>query len=106
MTRIRYVAATVALACAFAASSAWADAENTHVNSSVRDNETVSRQLTNTLLQDVAVGPYGVRVRTTNDRVLLTGSVGTVRDWMRADQDARNAASGMPVQNDLSVLIR
>ena len=105
MIRTRYVASTLALSCALAATSAWADAANTS-QSSARDDNIASKQLATELLQDVAPGPYGLRVQNRNGYVRLSGSVGTVRDWMKADEIARNAAGGAEVQNDLSVLNR
>ncbi len=105
MNRIRYVAATVALSCAVIATSAMA-AENTRSSSPARDDNIMSRQIATELVQNTAVGPYGVRVHARNGYVRLSGSVATIRDWMRADRDARNADGVNEVQNDLSVLVR
>jgi osmotically-inducible protein OsmY len=94
-------ATTVALSCAFAAGSAWADVANTS------GDAPNSKQLAGEILKDAAVGPYGVRVRTTRDGVVhLTGSVVTIRDWKSADRDAQDANGVTAVQNDLSILTR
>jgi hyperosmotically inducible protein len=87
-------AVSVALSCVFAAGSAWADVAS-------------SKQVATEILKDTAVGPYGVRVRTTQDGVVhLSGSVITIRDWKTAEADARDASGVTGVQNDLSVLVR
>jgi osmotically-inducible protein OsmY len=106
MIRTRYVASTLALSCALAATSAWADAAGSPVDSPVRDNNTTSRQIATELLQEVAPGPYGLRVQARHGYVRLSGSVASVRDWMKADEVARNSAGDAEVRNDLSVLIR
>ena len=103
MKHIRYVATTIALSCAFG--TGWANSANTSVNPPVKDSS-ISRQLTTQLLHDTAVGPYGVRVIAQNGFVRLSGSVGTVRDWKKADEVARNTDGVADVQNDLSILIR
>ena len=103
MIRTRTVA--LALACSFAASGAWADAANTSTYAARGDNAT-SKQLATDILQEVAPGPYGLRVQAKNGYVRLSGTVATVNDWMKADATARNAAGGAEVQNDLSVMIR
>lgn len=104
MIRTRYVISTLALTSALAASSAWADAAYT--NSAARDDNVSSKQLATELLQEVAPGPYGLRVQARNGYVRLSGTVATVNDWMKADETARNAAGGAEVQNNLSVMIR
>ncbi len=105
MIRTRYVTSTLALTCALAAGSVWADAENTAVTG-VRDENVASKQLATELLQEVAPGPYGLRVQARNGYVRLSGTVATVNDWMKADATARSAAAGADVQNNLSVMIR
>ena len=105
MSRTRYLVATVALSGALAATSAWADAENTSTRAPTGDHNTTSRQIASDLLQDVAPGPYGLRVQARDGYVRLSGSVATIRDWKKADEVARNADAG-EVQNDLSILIR
>ncbi len=105
MSRIRYLVATVALSSALAATSAWADAENTNTRAPAGDHNATSRQIATELLQDVAPGPYGLRVQARNGSVRLSGSVASIRDWKKADEVARNADAG-EVQNDLSILIR
>jgi len=105
MIRTRYVTSTLALSCALAASSVWADAANTTV-SGARDHNVTSKQLATDLLQEVAPGPYGLRVQARNGYVRLSGTVATVNDWMKADETARSAAGGAEVQNNLSVMIR
>ena len=94
-------AMTVAVACAFGAGSAWADVAST------TGDAPSSKALAGEILKDTAVGPYGVRVRTTRDGVVhLSGSVITIRDWKTAEADARDASGVTGVQNDLSVLVR
>jgi len=94
-------AMTAALSCVFAAGSAWADAAST------TGDAPSSKQLAGEILKDTAVGPYGIRVRTTRDGVVhLSGSVITIRDWKTAEADARDANGVTGVQNDLSVLVR
>jgi hypothetical protein len=66
----------------------------------------LSRQLANDLYKEVAVGPYGLRVRAINGVLRLTGSVGTVRDWQVAQRMATDAAPGADIRNDLNVVIR
>jgi osmotically-inducible protein OsmY len=105
MSRIRYPVAIVALSSVLAGTSAWADAGSTTASSSAKDSNITSRQLATQLLQDVAPGPYGLRVQARNGYVRLSGSVASIRDWMKADEDARNAGAG-EVQNNLAVLIR
>ncbi|HTU61958.1 MAG TPA: BON domain-containing protein [Polyangiales bacterium] len=96
-----FFATTVALSCAFAAGSAWADAAN------VSTDAPSSRQIASEILKNTAVGPYGFRVRTTSDGVVhLTGSVISIQDWKTADADARNASGVAGVQNNLSILVR
>lgn len=83
----------VGLLCAFAAGGAWAAPD--------------SKQVASEILRDAAVGPYGVRVRTTRDGVVhLTGSVVSIRDWNAADAVARDASGVTGVQNGLSILVR
>jgi osmotically-inducible protein OsmY len=106
MIRTRFVASTLALSCALAATSAWADAGNTPIDSPVRDNDTTSRQIATELLQEVAPGPFGLRVQARHGQVRLSGSVASIRDWTRAEQIARSSAGDAEIQNDLSVLIR
>ena len=84
------------LAFTFAASAA----------SAAEGDRDISRQLTNDLYRSVAIGPYGVRVRTVNGVVRLSGSVGTVRDYWVAQRQAQDASGVSDVQNYLSVLIR
>ncbi len=105
MIPTRYVVPVLAFSCAVAASSAWADAADAAV-SATRDENISSKQLATELLQQVAPGPYGLRVQARNGYVRLSGTVATVQDWMKADETARNAASGAEVQNNLSVMIR
>ena len=101
MKHIRFVATGLALSCAFAAGGAWADAASTS------GDAPSSKQVATAILKDTAVGPYGVRVRTSRDGVAhLTGSVITIRDWKTADMDARDASGVTGVQNELSVLVR
>jgi osmotically-inducible protein OsmY len=101
MKHVRFVGTTVALSCAFAACSAWADVASTS------GGAPSSKQVAREILKDAAVGPYGVRVRTTRDGVIhLSGSVVTIRDWKTAEADARDANGVTDVQNDLSVLVR
>ena len=100
MKHIRLVTTTVALTCALATSGAWAAQ-----NDAARDRA-ISREVANDLIKDVAIGPYGIRVRSRDGVVYLSGSVGTVRDWKVAAQEARGTAGVTAVQNDLSVLIR
>jgi len=38
--------------------------------------------------------------------VELRGAVATVKDWKRAEEDARNAEGVDEVQNNLSILVR
>ena len=105
MTHIRYIATTLALS-ALATGSAWAaSGADPGVNPRGNDRD-ISRQLANDLIRQVAVGPYGVRVRTQNGIVRLSGSVGSVIDWKKADAEARGTDGVVAVQNDLSVLIR
>lgn len=86
-------ATAVALSCVFATGSAWAAPD--------------SKQVATQILKDAAVGPYGVRVRTTADGVVhLTGSVISIRDWKTAESTARDVSGVTGVQNDLSVLVR
>ena len=95
------LATTVALSCVFVAGSAWADVANTS------GDAPNSKQLAVEILKDAAVGPFGVRVRTTSDGVVhLTGSVITIRDWKTAEADARDASGVTGVRNDLSILVR
>jgi hypothetical protein len=105
MIRTRHITSALALSCAVAASSAWADAENTAV-SGVRDGNITSKQLATDVLQQVAPGPYGLRVQARNGYVRLSGTVATVNDWKKADETVRNAASGADIQNNLSIMIR
>lgn len=98
-----FFATTVALACAFAAGSAWADAANVSTDTPAAS----SKQIATEILRNTAVGPYGIRVRTTRDGVVhLTGSVIAIRDWKTAEADARDASGGASVQNNLSILVR
>ncbi len=103
MKYIRYVATTIALSGVFG--TGWAESANTSVNPPVKDSS-ISRQLATQLLHDTAVGPTGIQVRARNGFVRLSGTVGTVRDWKKAEEDARNSDGVAGVQNDLSVLIR
>ena len=105
MKHIGYVAATLAASCALVAGSAWADGASSSVNRSANDRD-ISREIASDLIKDTAVGPYGVWVKSRNGVVQLTGSVGTVNDWKKANRDARNVDGVAEVQNDLSVLIR
>ena len=105
MIRTRYVASTLAVSLTLAATTGWADAENT-VATATRNENIASKQIATELLQEVAPGPYGLRVQARNGYVRLSGSVVTIQDWMKADETARNAASGAEVQNNLSVMIR
>jgi len=58
-------------------------------------------------LEGGAVGPYGIRVRSTRDGVVhLSGSVQTIRDWRAAEREARDRSGVTDVQNDLSILVR
>jgi hyperosmotically inducible protein len=104
MRHVGYVTATLA---ALAAGSAWAADNHTRsdVNAAVSDSE-ISRQVASDLIKDTAVGPYGVRVESRDGMVHMSGSVGSINDWMKADEDARNVEGVAGVQNDLSVLIR
>jgi osmotically-inducible protein OsmY len=98
MRHTRYIGTALALSCALAAGGAWA-------STSANDHD-ISREVVSDLYKDVAVGPYGLRVHTRDGVVRLSGSVGTERDWRRAEQEARNTAGVAAVQNDLTVLIR
>lgn len=94
-------ATTLALACGVAAGAAWADVANTTAD---LPN---SRQLASDILKEAAVGPYGIRVRSTRDGVVhLSGSVQTIRDWRAAEREARDGSGVTDVQNDLSILVR
>jgi osmotically-inducible protein OsmY len=103
MKHIRPVIIAIALSCAIG--TAWADSPNRSVNAAGKDGS-IRKQLATQLLQETAVGPYGIQVRTQNGFVRLSGSVGTVRDWKKADELARGSEGVAEVQNDLSVLIR
>ena len=98
MKHTRYIGTALALSCALATGGAWAA-------TSTNDHD-ISRQVVNDLYRDVAVGPYGLRVRTRDGVVRLSGSVGTERDWRTAERQAREAPGVTAVQNDLTVLIR
>jgi osmotically-inducible protein OsmY len=93
---IRTLGAAFALTCALTAGGAQA----------ADDDRGISRQLASDLYKEVAVGTYGLRVRTLNGIVRLSGSVGTIRDWRIAQRMAEDAAGGADVQNDLNVVIR
>ena len=93
----------VALTFAFAAGSAWADVANVSSESPNR----LSKEVAKEILSNAAVGPYGVRVRTSRDGMVhLTGSVIYIRDWKQADEDARDVAGATDVQNDLTIMVR
>jgi osmotically-inducible protein OsmY len=98
MKHTRYISAALALSCALVTGGAWAA---TRAN----DHE-ISRQVVNELYRDVGVGPNGLRVRTRDGVVRLSGSVGTEWDWRMAERQARDAPGVTDVQNDLTVLIR
>jgi osmotically-inducible protein OsmY len=98
MKQSRYIATSLALACAFASGGAWAAGGGS--------DQDISTQLVNDIFRQVAVGPYGLRVQTQNGVVRLSGSVGTVRDWKKAEAEARGAQGVTEVQNNLSVLTR
>ena len=103
MKHIRYVAIAAALSCALG--TAWADGANQSVNPPGKDRS-IRKDLATQLLRDTAVGPYGIQVMARNGFVRLSGSVGTVRDWKKAQEVARSSDGVAEVQNDLSVLIR
>ena len=103
MKHIRYVAIAAALSCALG--TAWADGANQSVDPPSKDRS-IRKDLATQLLRDTAVGPYGIQVRARNGFVRLSGSVGTVRDWKKAQEVARSSDGVAEVQNDLSVLIR
>lgn len=98
-----FFATSLALICAFAAGGAWAEAASISRDAPSSN----SRQIATEILKNTAVGPYGIRVRTTRDGVVhLTGSVISIRDWKTAETDARDASGGAGVQNNLSILVR
>ena len=96
MKHTRSLVIALALAAGLATSTAWA----------ADGDRDISRQVATDLIRTVAIGPYGIQVRAQNGVVRLNGSVGTINDWKRAEQQAREVAGVSEVQNNLSVLIR
>ena len=104
MRHIGYVAASLAASCVLVAGNASA-ASASSGRSEPSDTQ-ISRDIASDLIRDTAIGPYGVWVRSRDGMVELRGAVATVKDWKRAEEDARNAEGVDEVQNNLSILVR
>jgi hyperosmotically inducible periplasmic protein len=104
MKRTRSVAATFALASALAAAGgAWAADAMKSADPPIRDSK-ITKLVRSELHKDTVAS--GIKVKTRDGVVQLSGIVATQADREKAEQDARGVAGVSDVKNDLTVSAR